>query len=140
MQEHRAPRDGVIAASRDNAFRRDKKLRCAKTPTGIDVFLSLLVPCHRSPPTRWHICCWADRPAQASSNRKAGGGNCMKLEFTSSSSYSYFFCRAFTQLTEKYTLQKCRRVSRKHKCRPVIAADRSWGHAPQMAVGGTGAD
>ena len=46
----------------------------------IDVSFSLLVLCCRSLLTHWHNSCWADWPAQAGSNRKAGRGKSMKLK------------------------------------------------------------
>ena len=45
-----------------------------------DVLLRLLVLCCHSLLTHWHNSCWADWPAQAGSNRKAGRGKSMKLK------------------------------------------------------------
>ena len=45
-----------------------------------DVLLRLFWFCCHSLLTHWHNSCWADWPAQAGSNRKAGRGKSMKLK------------------------------------------------------------
>ena len=45
------------------------------------VYPRLLFLCCHILVTHWHNSCWADSPAQAGSNRKAGGGKSMRLKF-----------------------------------------------------------
>ena len=56
------------------------KSKCGPSARGIYVFLRLLVLCFCCLLTHWHNNYWADWPAQAGSNRKAGKGNNMELK------------------------------------------------------------
>ena len=65
-------------------------------------------------------CCpLATAPGQVGRPRQ---GETEKQEEVKVWSWSCFFCKAFTQLTEEYKWQKCRRVSRKTLCpeRPAV--------------------
>ena len=53
---------------------------CPLCPATTDVSFSLLVLCSRSLLTHWNNSCWADWPAQAGNNRKAGRGKSTKLK------------------------------------------------------------